>query len=415
MKKIIFTFFICQIALFGKELTLDDAVEMAYKENKEIKKAVIDYDISELEVDNAIYTGLPKLTYEGTWVDTENNAAKGYNNQLVLTQPIFMGGKVIEAIKISKDVNDLTSIQLKKTKKVVRMEVIEAYGELKKLHKQKKIIDDAIKEIQENLAKVRRLYKLGYVIKTDVLDLELQELVLNNEKITLLNGIKIKTIQLNNLIGLKADTELELTETLSTRVDNIEIDVDNDLEKGKIENVDLKIVKILTKVEEANEVVSRAKLLPEVAFQGKYGNGDGQFFDKYSDSLDDKNLNWSVGVSFKWEAFDWGSNWNDHKINKMKTQKAKYDEKITNEHIEVAIRAAYLEVDKNMKLVKTAKKAVVNAKENYRLQQKKFQAQMITATDFLSAQNNLNKSNIELVNAEIDLYLSYEKYIDLIK
>ncbi len=128
--------------LSAKELTIEQAVEMGIQNNYQVKKEEKNLENVKLQVKEAYKSGMPKLSYSGTFTKMEEyeNSSKqlidsNYSNQLILQQPLFAGGQVITGIKVAGIGEEQRKYALENTKNSVRLEVIESYGSIIKLQK----------------------------------------------------------------------------------------------------------------------------------------------------------------------------------------------------------------------------------------------------------------------------------------
>ncbi len=396
------------------EISIQEAVKKAYESNKLISKSELDLETSDLKVKQSYKNGLPSLNLSGIWADAENASpfSTGYKNQLVLQQPIFQGFQIMEGIKSSKNIRTLSELQLEAQKRDVKLQVIESFLNVVRLEKQKEVLEAAVGEIGINLDRLKKMQELGMVTKTDVLDLELEKLKLETNLMTVENARDIQILDLKNKIGIKPSEEISIVIPELNEINIENIDYDKDLAYTIENNIQIQMARLSKELTKASETISRAKLLPSVALQGTYGNQS--FVDDFQDSVDPDNYEWSVGVNFSWNVFAFGRNIDGLNIAKNDTEKARLDEELAMENIELLLKSTYLSILQLDKQILAAQNAVLNSEENYRLQKKKYDNQMITSIEFLSAENNLRNSKFALIDYELQFYFNYEKYLNIL-
>lgn len=399
--------------LFAAELNMNQAINKAYESNSLVEKAELDLNTSELQVKQAFKSGLPSLSLSGSWNESENASTSMIQNNLVLVQPIFQGFQIYEGAKSSKNIKNLSEYQLEDTKKSVRLEVIEAYLNLVKLDKQIEVLEGNLEELSKNLEKLKKMEDLNMVIKTDVLDLELQKLNLETSLMQVKNGREVQEIAFKNKIGMDQGEELTLDKNIDKNIDISDIDYERDLKYALDNNINLKMAKISKELTKSSEVINRAKLLPSVTLQGTYGNLNTPY-DSIDKSLDPDNMSWSVGVNFSYNIFSFGKNMDGWKAAKNDTEKAAIDEGSAIENIELALKSSYLNLQVMSKQVEASKNAVTKSEENYRLQKQRYENRMITSLEFLSAENNLRNAKLTLIDNELAFYYSYEEYKNIV-
>jgi OMF family outer membrane factor len=395
-------------------LTLDEAVETAKSKEKQIKQAEVNLENFKLQKDEAFKTALPKVSYSGTYGRLEDVDDASNQYYLQVTQPIFNGFRIKTAIENSDKYLDLGSLAVENSKNQVGIGVIEDYVNIKKLNRQLEILQNSQKVLKENQTRIKRLYELGMVAKTDVLNINQSLIEVETSVIQLENAIELSQIQLKNSLGIDINQEIELQEIENMEVDVASIDVDADTQRAKENNVVVQMQKINTDLTRASEVVSRADLLPSVNLSAQYGNLS-TVMGEVSDAFKDENMSWMVGVNISGTLFSWGQKVDAYNRAKNTTLNAEYDEKIVQESIELGIKSAYLELIRLEKLKEARNKALESSKENFRLQSKSYENQLITSTDFLNAENELRQAEISLMETELELFYAYHNYLTLIK
>ena len=71
MKKIIGMLLLFSTAVFARELTLDEAINMALKNSREIKTSELSRENSQLNLQRAFKTALPTVMYDGSYQRSE--------------------------------------------------------------------------------------------------------------------------------------------------------------------------------------------------------------------------------------------------------------------------------------------------------------------------------------------------------
>lgn len=395
-------------------LTLDEAVETAKSKEKQIKQAEVNLENYKLQKDEAFKSSLPQVTYSGYYgqIEDVNDATNRY--YLQVTQPIFNGFIIKTAIENADKYLDLGKLALENTKNQVGLNTTETYVNIQKLNRQLHILNNSKKVLEENQTRIDRLYELGMVAKTEELNIKQSLIEIETNIIQLENAIEINLMNLKNSLGIDIDEEIVLNDIENLEVDTASIDVDADIEKAKSDNITMQMQKITTDLTEASEVSSRAELMPSVNLSAQYGNLSA-VSGGISDAFKDENLSWTIGVTVSGTLFSWGKKVDAYDRAKNNTLNAKYNERIAEENIELGIKSAYLELLRLEKLKEARVKALESSKENFKLQSKSYENQLITSTDFLNAENELRQTEISLMETELDLFYAYQNYMTLIK
>lgn len=421
MKKVtlLLMYLILILNAFGEKivLTLDKAIETAQSKEKQIKQAEIDLENYELKKNEAFKGGLPSISYSGmsTLLEDKAYGSNEINQYYVtLSQTLYNGGKTKVSLENAEDFLNLGKLTLENTKNQIELSVSNTYVNIQKLYKQLEILKNSEKLLNENLTKIKRRFELGMIAKTEVLNITESLIDVETSVIQLENSIELSLISLKNSLGIDIDEEVILSNIENLNVDVESIDIENDVYNAKNSNIAMQMQKISTQLTRANEVNSKADLLPYISLSLTYGN-QSYVYDDIPEALSGENLSWSAGISISGTLFTWGKNLDAYTRAKNETSIAEYDERISEENIELNVKSAYLELLRLSKLKEARNKALESSQENFKLQEKSYENQLISSTDFLDAENSLRQAEITLMETELDLFYAYQNYLTLIK
>lgn len=416
--KIFMLFIFTTFTAMSMEITLEQAVELSYKNNVNVINAEKDLENYELSKKEAFSSALPKLTYSGSAsimqeqiVSTNNDSDNLYSHSIDLSQSVYSGGKIKTAIELADIYNEIGVLNFEKIKKTTRLEIINAYLEIIKLEKSKKLYADSLSELNEQLFEIKEMYSLGMVSKTSVLQLEYQSIEMKSTIEQLKNSIEVSKLSLKNQIGISESEEIKLKEINIVEENIQDRNFDEDIEYGIENSVDAKIAKLSTLIQKGSETIEKSDLLPEVDASLSYGSSEYTV----SDSLSNDEWEWKATLSFSFDLWDWNVDRNELKRAKNETKKMEETEKDTLKNIELSIRSEYLELFRLAILLEAKNEALESSEENYRLEKERYSEGLISTIDFLAAKNSLTTSQVDVASAEIDLYYAYQVYLDSIE
>lgn len=398
----------------AKEVTLNEAINMAFEKNYQVKKEEKNYENVKLQVKEAYKSGLPKLVYSGTftkyqeYTDSKGTHNSMYSNSIALQQPIFVGGQVLTGIKIAGTSEEMGRYSLNETKNEVRLDIIKSYTDILKLQKSLEVTEDSLKELRRNYEELKARYELKMITKNTLLDVEYSLIDLESSILEMKNGIEISKLDLKNKIGFDQSEDIDLKAIDLYEDMSGKINLDKDIEFARENNLNAKIIKLSTRLKEASEVVDRANLLPQVNLQLSYGKDD----EKLDNSISVSDWEWKGSVVVSYDIWYWGKNMNKYQRAKNETVKAKEDERNNLNNIELGVRSRYLEIIRLEKTISAKEKALESAKENYEIEKERFENGLVTSNDFLAVENKYRKAQIDYSNIKLDYYVSYEKYVD---
>ncbi|MGB2627310.1 MAG: TolC family protein [Candidatus Acidiferrum sp.] len=230
-------------------------------------------------------------------------------NSVVTTQPKFSGMSVIEAyqpltqlwsahlnIQLLKVGKKLTEEQLRQQKQQITNSVKEAYYSLLQTQSSLEAAGENLKALQEvdrtTEQYVQEKTALGYQsagIKAQVAQAELQQ-------ITLEDTYETQKENLNNLMGRDITTDFRLSPVPEALPE--EQDLQQSRQRALAKRTEVHQAQF--KIEQAVYArrLQKAQYIPEIGIQYLY-------FSPFSIEGLPQNIN-SLGVSFKWNLFDWG-------------------------------------------------------------------------------------------------------------
>ena len=134
-KKIFALLTLFAMPLFGEKITIQNATEMAVKNNRDIKKGMLEIEKNRLDVNKTWKNAYFKVSYNASasmyFKEIKSPFAGSYNqsygHNITLTQPIYTGGAIKTGIEIGKDVLSLSELNLDKIRKDTILSTVQAY------------------------------------------------------------------------------------------------------------------------------------------------------------------------------------------------------------------------------------------------------------------------------------------------
>ena len=421
MKKIISLMLILMASsLWGAEkMTLNESLKAAYENNYEYQNVLIDKENIDLQVKEGYKSAAPALDYRGGYTATgdENEMSmidgpksdQRLNHELGITQPIYNGGTVIAGIEIAKISQELMTYQLAKSKSQLKLGVIDAYLKVLAQAEVIKVYETSLEEVKVAFDQAERKYELNIISKSDYLPLKTKVISTDADLVEAQNQGAIYMIEFKNIIGVPIDRDVNLEELEFQKYDLDLIDVNSDISYALLNNKDSRISQLNTNIVEEQEKISRADLLPQINARLAYSAEDRHL----SDSMDD--WYWTAGVEVNWRLFDFGKSWDAYTRSKNETRKAGNTERKTLDDLEVNIRTNYIDLVKLNGVSETRTAELEASQENYDLQKRKYNEGIISITDYLIYETQLNDTKLSLIKTKLDYYYAYEKYLEDLK
>lgn len=407
-------------SIFAKnEVTLEEAIDLAYKNNYKFKNIQIENNNIELEKNQAYKEALPYISYRGTYITTDEKnqvdlmdgtiTDQGFFHEISLNQPIYSGGMIVSNIKIADIFKEIGEHRLMEEKSRLKLAVITKYSQIVGQKHIIRVYEEAVEEVKFSYKKAQRELELKYISNADYLPLKSSyidsELKLSEAK----NQLKIYLIEFENLLGLPPYEQTDVEEIKPEKYSIETIDLKDDLEAALENSRESKIINLDREVTEERRKVSRADLLPEINAKLAY-NAD----DRHFNSSGNKWY-WTTGIEINWRLFDFGKNYDSYSKAKNEVKKAENKRMMELNDLEVKIRRNYIELIKTSDALKSQDAKLEATQENFRLQKKLYSQGQISTIEYLIYENQLNNSKLSLIQANLNYYIAYEKYREDLK
>jgi outer membrane protein TolC len=345
---------------------------------------------------------IPDNIRDGIWkmgeVDIKNIWAGGFN----LTQPIFMGGKIIAY-------SDLRSYaeELAKTMKETRMtdvivEVDNAYWQVVSVANKRKLAEEYVELMKKMDSDISAMEQEGVVTKADRLSVNVK---LNEAEMTLTkaeNGLSLAKMLLTQICGLEISDEITLQDE---NLDNLTVNGENEtipnIDEALTNRTEIRSLELTTKIYGKQEKIARADFMPNIAFTANYLWTNPNLFDGFEKKFGGM---WNVGVVVKVPLRFVSSS---AKLNaaKAETRIKQFDLAEAKEKITLQInQSAYKLNEANKKLAST-RKNTEKADENLRYANVGFEEGVITASDAMAAHTAWLAAHSDEIDAQIEIIL----------
>lgn len=410
---------------FAEELTLEKSIEQGLKNNDQIIVAQEKVNAAKAKVTQALSYFFPSISlssnytrnYTSPIISTftvggkptsmsfgidEASDIKGWEADL--RQNIFTFGKLENGILIALDNLELAKQSLRKAKQDLIFNIASTFINVVKAKELYKLAQDSLEMAQAHVEQVSAMFDQGILTKADVLRSEVQKISANQNKIKAGHGIEIAESVFNSIIGNKIDASVSLN---TSDIKNFDEDIYpsyEELLKNAFENrPDLKEINTAKSISDKNLGIAKAGIFPSIQAQASYGSRNTNY--PVSGTNYD-TTNWSITGAASWNLFD-GFNI-QAKINEAHAQlrEAFANKKALEKAVELDVKQSYLKFIEAKEMVKSSKKEVESAKENYDLAVTRFKNGLNTNVDVLDARTALTQAKTNLLSSQFDVALS---------
>jgi outer membrane protein TolC len=319
-------------------------------------------------------------------------------------QPIYAGGRIANAYKISKLSHENQLTGHNRTLVTVGYNAKKMYwsyvGMLKSL--------ESIREVQiwlTDLASMQqKMFSNDMIIELDLLNTKIQ---LDNYKLTELktqNAILNFADQMLLFLGLPTGSVIEAdTSELEKKLDTFTQPSDDEINTILDARDDLKVLKKQMEVLKLSRKIQFGSYLPTIA-----GFVNNNYSNQYSE--DELQRTTTAGLTLNWAIIDWGKNYREIEKTdiQLKTLELSYNN--TREQLRLKIISLARAVIESRKALDISKEDLETAKKALDISKLKYDAQAITNTDLLNSRNLLTSKYVNYTQAQINTILALEEY-----
>lgn len=351
----------------------------------------------------------------GNLVNSMNDIGRGINDAfrtdtrnvfagaLMLTQPIYMGGKIRAYDQITGYACELAEQKHRAGEQEVILNTDEAYWQIVSLASKKRLAESYVQLLQRMDSDVTKMIKTGVATRANALTVSVK---LNEAEMALTkvdNGLSLARMLLCQLCGLPLDTQFTLEdenkELSSTAGGNSAFDMSTALSRRP----DLRSLELAADIYDKKIKLARSENLPQLALVGNYLLTNPSVFNGFEKKF--KGM-FNIGVTLSAPLFRWGEGRNKVRAAKAQAAAARYQLDEAREKVELQVNQASFRVTEANKAFARAVKNCERAEENLRTASVGFKAGVIPTSDMLEAQTAWVSAQSEMVDAAIDVRLT---------
>ena len=401
------------------QLSIEDMFELADSASRSIRT----FHIAEQEAEQAVKVAknalLPSIdvslsaSYLGdAWLSDrdfsngENAPMPHFGNNFAIeaSQVLYTGGAITNRIAVAKLQQQLAQLDKEKNKQDIRFLLVGNYLEMYKLRNQTEVYRKNIEQTRKLVADIHAKQSQGLALKNDITRYELQLKSLELALTQIQNSIIILNDQLITVLGLPGETVIEVDSTAHAILPVISNETEWQETAATLSPV-LRQAKLNIKQSRHNEKIAKAERLPSIALIA-------------GDRLDgpitievppiNKNLNyWYVGVGVKFDISSTFKSGKKIRLAKLSTRKAIENDLLAQENIRTGIKEAYIRFQEAFTVYETQLKSQELATQNYEVVNNRYLNDLALITDMLDASNSKLSSELQTVNARINILFNY--------
>ena len=397
---------------FAEKITIQEAAEMAIKNNKDIKIGMLKTEQGKIDVDRAWASKFFKVGYSGSAQERLDKdfgrVGEAFQHYLTLSQPIYTGGKLKLNHEISKEKLTLSQLNLDKVRKDTILNTVQAYIDVYNATSTLGVLQKSKETLDENLKTQKELYDLRMTTKPELIEAERSVAAIEAQIVEQEGNIEVSKEALGIIIGVKNSSQIEIVPFGVEENFTKTIKLDEDLAKLPTENTEYKISVKQNDLSKKNIKLEEASFKPTISGVINYGTLQPQ--DRFGNILKMKNFTTSAGINWSWDIFDWGARKNNVNYAKKTQEITAVQVDQTLETVQANMRKTYYQLRSLEKSIAALQLAVQKAEESYNLEKERYSYRLITMENLLQSETNLRQARVNYAQAKLNYYFLVSKY-----
>jgi len=322
---------------------------------------------------------------------------------VTLTQPLFMGGKIIAMNRMADYAQELSGKMYDNAAKEVIYTVDAAYWQVVSLGEKKKLADSYIALLDTLQRNVKAMIAEGVATKADLLNVDVKLNQANIDLTKVENGLSLSRMALAQICGMPLDSNMQLADESAENKNFNTIVADGYNMNDVYENrSDLQSLQLAVKLYEQKQNVARAEMLPNIALVGAYTFSNPNVFNGFDKSF--KGM-FSVGATVSIPLWHWGGRYNKLRAAKSETLIKQLELDDAKEKVELQVSQAVFKTKESLKTLQMTENNLAKADENLRQAQLGYREGMNSIDNVMEAQTAWLKANSEHIDAGIDVQM----------
>ena len=399
----------------GAALTLnvEKCREMALAGSEDIKKGTNSLTQSGLDRKIAISAFLPAVEATGTGLfmtpDTEMSGMemimKGtYMAGVMLTQPIYAGGKILTGKKMAEAGESAAEEQLRAAKASVIYDADNAYWTYVAVLQKQEMMNVLAAQLDTLFSQIGVASSAGMATDADLLTVKAKRSEVEYQVRKVANGVALCKMALCRVVGVSFDTEIAV-EDVAVPEEFTRMETDN---VSVADRPEMRLLETGLEVSRLKVRMTRGDYLPTLALVGGYcafGNmkmktmvdaGGGNYVPYTQKIGQDMGV---AMVSLNIPIFKWGQGYNKVRRAKLDVDNAALDLQKNSRLLELQANQAAFNLSDSYNLIEAAKDGKAQADENLRVTENRYHASMCPLSDYLDAQFQWQQARSNLIEA----------------
>lgn len=322
---------------------------------------------------------------------------------VTLTQPIYMGGKIVAMNRLAKIQEEANRMLQENESQNVIYAVDAAYWTLVSLNAKHRLAKSYVNLLDTLDRNVKLMLDQGVATRSDLLSVDVKLNEANVDLLKVENGLSLSRMALTQICGLPVHSDINVAdEGVAQAIPSAEIATRYNMEEVYSRRPDLRALEMASEATVQQKRVALSEMLPNIALIGSYSFTNPNMFDGFKNRFGGA---FSVGVMVKIPLWHWGGNYNGYRAARSAETISKIQVADAREKIDLQVSQAAYKAQEAVKTYLATESNLAKAQENLRTATLGFREGVITTDDVMAAQTAWLKAHSENIDAMIDVKL----------
>ncbi len=396
-------------------ITLNQAIELALKNNKSLQEARLTLERTQAELLDAQGALYPTVSTQ-LELNRENSAAAQAQNELAVQQgftagqsedstnalgrlelsyDIYTGGERGARIQRAEISVRNSQLEVERISEETRFNATQNYYELQRSDAQVAIAQAAVEDAAQSLRDAQLLEQAGLGTKFSVLQAEVDLATANQDLTRAIANQRIARRRLAEILSIGQQVELTAAEVIQEAGDWA-LDLDKSIVLAYKNRAELQQQLLQKEIAEQDSYIALAGIKPQINFFANYN-----FNDDFDDTVGVAD-GYALGTRLSWILFDGGRADARARQAYRNMDIADTNFALIRNQIRLQVEEGYYNLISSKDNIQTAAKNVETATESLRLARLRFQAGVGTQTDVINSQRDLTDARSRYLQAIVD-------------
>lgn len=322
---------------------------------------------------------------------------------VTLTQPIYMGGKIVAMNRLAKIQEEANRMLQENESQNVIYAVDAAYWTVVSLNAKHRLAKSYVNLLDTLDRNVKLMLDQGVATRSDLLSVDVKLNEANVDLLKVENGLSLSRMALAQICGLPVHSDINVAdEGVAQAIPSAEIATRYNMEEVYSRRPDLRALEVASEATVQQKRVALSEMLPNIALIGSYSFTNPNMFDGFKNRFGGA---FSVGVMVKIPLWHWGGNYNGYRAARSAETISKIQVADAREKIDLQVSQAAYKAQEAVKTYLATESNLAKAQENLRTATLGFREGVITTDDVMAAQTAWLKAHSENIDAMIDVKL----------